>query len=142
MTAIITNQLFGRGRTWNGKLIQDDSIGINRFLKTTSSADTGVPNIIETQHQFDHTIGESQLDSKSPSLKLNYSPYQKFTLSPWRGMHDELRWIKCASGRVMIGIGYFDWSGGVLNSSPFVLYMPSSANQEEVVVEVVVEVIE
>ena len=42
----------------------------------------------------------------------------------------------------MIGIGYFDWSGGVLNSSPFVLYMPSSANQEEVVVEVVVEVIE
>jgi hypothetical protein len=41
-------------------------------------------------------------------------------------MKDELRWIPYDFGKVMIGIGYIDWSGGVWNASPFLLYiMPS-----------------
>ncbi|KAI2497901.1 hypothetical protein MHU86_16599 [Fragilaria crotonensis] len=113
VTAVITHKLFGRGRQWRGKLIRDNWTGINRF-----SGDQGS---IEMAHEFQFQIGPSKLDG-SPSLKHDYAPFHQFILSPWSSMKDELRWVKCTSGKVMIGIGYFGWSGGVLNSSPFLLY--------------------
>jgi hypothetical protein len=116
VTAAITHQLFGRGRQWKGKVIRDDETGINRFL--------GANGVIETEHEFQYKIGASQLDG-TPSLKHDYAPFHRFALSPWSSMRDELRWVECSSGKVMIGIGYFGWSGGVLNSSPFLLYTSS-----------------
>ena len=123
MTAVITHKLFGRGRQWQGKVIRDDETGINRFL--------GAHGVIETTHSFQYQIGESKLDG-NPSLKHDYAPFHRFVLSPWSSMRDELRWVKCTSGKVMIGIGYFGWSGGVLNSSPFLLYTLSEHADEKI----------
>jgi hypothetical protein len=117
VTAVITHKLFGRGREWKGKVIRDDWTGINRFA--------GAHGAIETAHEFQYQIGTSQLDG-TPSLQHDYTPFHGFVLSPWRSMKDELRWVDCSSGKVMIGIGHFGWSGGVLNSSPFLLYTLSS----------------
>ena len=151
MTSIITHKFFGRGRHWNGKLIRNDYTGINQFSTRQmvvgrngmGGGDDDDPihdmPILETAHQFHYEIGPTQLkrddgdanddDNGGTSLKHDYAPYHPFLLSPWRSMKDELRWIPCASGKVMIGIGYFGWSGGVWNASPFLLYMlPSSAD--------------
>ena len=87
---------------------------------------------------FDYSIGQSALCS-TPSLINRYSVH--CNSSPmsliWRGMVDELRVIPLSfnsvcndekqqqeeTGRVilLLGMGYFTWSGGAWNSAPFCL---------------------
>ena len=137
VTAIITHTLFGTGRHWNGKLFRNDLTGINQFRKLGGGGN-GIINKggpgreapLEMAHPFQYQLGTTQLKRSlgddaggGTSLKHDYAPYHPFILSPWRSMRDELRWIPCSSGKVMIGIGYFGWSGGVWEFvSVFALY--------------------
>jgi hypothetical protein len=118
---MITHLWFGQGQLWKGKIFfkNDKSMskmGINRFQSKSRS--------IITDHMFEYTLTDSSFQSYTTSLQNNYAPYHPSRLSPWRGMKDELRWLPCAessSSGVLIGMGYFDWSGGMLNASPFLL---------------------
>lgn len=140
MTEFLTDRLFGMGRKWNGKQFGKDPSspqqGINRFFPrghrrpkgdrattTTPPQETTI-----TKHTFDMKILPSKLGAREMSLVLDYSRHQ-FPLSPWRTMMDEIRVVRVGEGggadedaRVLIGLGYMAWSGGKLNSSPFLLY--------------------
>ncbi len=82
---------------------------------------------------FDYYIGRSNLDPLKSSLINEYARHCKqFTPMSliWRGMVDELRVIpltKLASSdsnektTLLLGMGYFTWSGGYRNSAPFCL---------------------
>jgi hypothetical protein len=151
VTNFITHQLFGRGKRWLGKvyfmqqpittfsLDNNDSVdscgtGRNRFLNKQNEA---------VDRTFDYYIGKSILPSassssssaSSKSLFHSYAPHCPRTWSPmslfWRGMVDELRVVplKQATGDneneekalLLLGMGYFTWSGGVMNMAPFCL---------------------
>lgn len=149
VTNFITNVLFGRGLKWLGKAyfssISAGCIGKNRFcLKQNAeqkSTKGTVPDVL-LDRTFDYSIEESRLCSGS-SLINRYSPHCS-VWSPmsliWRGMVDELRVIplsvdaQCDGADasrsneerkkkvvLLLGMGYFTWSGGALNSAPFCL---------------------
>ena len=119
-------------------------IGKNRFrLEQNGEQKTTIgiiPDVL-LDRTFDYYSGQSALCSSS-SLINRYSPHCS-KWSPmsliWRGMVDELRVIPlsvgaaCSSdqtqtqkGRknkamLLLGMGYFTWSGGAWNSAPFCL---------------------
>eukprot|EP00804_Cyclotella_cryptica_P001960 CCRYP_007385-RA/>CCRYP_007385-RA protein AED:0.01 eAED:0.01 QI:41/1/1/1/1/1/2/2078/257 len=129
VTNFITNTLFGRGQKWLGKVYFEpdgsDAIskGQNRFLcKQGERLDC----------TFDCYVGPSALfrdlsSTQQPHVIINdYAPHKK-TWFPssfiWGGMVDELRMIPIQSGQkvILLGMGYFSWSGGVWNAAPFCL---------------------
>lgn len=133
----ITNRLFGRGRLWLGKVYLEPSstsngvtfgIGKNRFRnrqqKLLQNENTEGELLDRT---FDYSIDRSVLPS--PSQKSLFNRYSTHcpSLSPmsfmWQGMVDELRVVrlKDRSMKVLLGMGYFTWSGGTLNLAPFCL---------------------
>lgn len=121
--------------------------GINRLLQPSPTSAVTCDNNYkqnETVDQtFDYYIGESILPSASSSssgafsksLFHSYAPNCPLTWSPmslfWRGMVDELRVVPLnqATGDnenkekelLLLGMGYFTWSGGVMNMAPFCL---------------------
>jgi hypothetical protein len=131
VTGLLTDRLFGMGRKWNGKQFGQDhnfpQQGINRFFprsRRRQNIDSTPQETTITKHAFDMSIRPSNLGEKEMSLVLDYSKHQ-FPLSLWRTMTDEIRVVPVLEGgdaRVLIGLGYMAWSGGQLNSSPFLLY--------------------
>ncbi|CAB9520460.1 expressed unknown protein [Seminavis robusta] len=128
VTGLLSNRMFGMGRKWNGKQFgkeNDPQLGINRFhprnANTKQQAEQST--ITPTEHTFDMILRPSKLGARDMSLVLDYTKYQ-FPLSLWRTMMDEVRIVPLDNGepRVLIGLGYMAWSGGRMNSSPFVLY--------------------
>lgn len=130
VTSFITNRLFGRGQQWLGKVYFEptgaDAIrkGQNRFAcKQGERLDC----------TFNCYIGPSALcrrlpTMQGPSVIINdYAPHNNNLLPSslvWGGMVDELRIIPMAqSGQkvILLGMGYFKWSGGVWNAAPFCL---------------------
>jgi len=115
--------------------------GINRFYarktkSNVSSSSSSSSPLTERQHIFDMRLQPSQLDTifknsrvqqqqqqpRKCSLVLDYSKHQSL-VSPWRTMMDEIRIVPLNGDcRVLIGLGYMAWSGGRLNSSPFLLF--------------------
>ena len=118
-------------------------IGKNRFCRKQNAEQKStkgtVPDVL-LDRTFDYSIEQSRLCS-GPSLINRYSPHCSLW-SPmsliWRGMVDELRVIplsvdaQCddvsrtseeSKKKVMLllGMGYFAWSGGAWNSAPFCL---------------------
>lgn len=128
VSTFMTNELFGRGRIWNGKtflLRKGDEIsgrGINRFVPKATESQLG---ITETQHEFDISVLPSKIWKGVNTITLSYKPYQT-TISPWWSMKDELRILRMPNKKkdesgILIGFGCMSWSGGSLNSSPFCL---------------------
>lgn len=141
VTNFITNKMFGRGLKWKGKAYFSSNssvcIGKNRFCLKQNRESS-----IVFDRTFDYYIGQSALCSTS-SLINRYSPHCS-KWSPlsliWRGMVDELRVIPLSlavpcndvssdqtkkelnnKAMLLIGMGYFTWSGGAWNSAPFCL---------------------
>jgi len=134
--------MFGRGFNWLGKVYfssnHSECVGKNRFRrkqkgeverKTTEATE------VLLDRTFDYYIGQSALCS-SPSLINRYSFHcSRWSLMSlfWRGMVDELRVIPLSFNAVrndgqiqpqcllLLGMGYFTWSGGAWNSAPFCL---------------------
>ena len=138
VTAPLTDRLFGMGRKWNGKKFgttDGKHQGINRFHPRPCKDSTKSGNNsqqMEKEHTFDMHLQPSKLDKKdgdaqqTNSLVLDYTKYQS-PLSLWRTMMDEIRIVPLEGDtRVMIGLGYMAWSGGRLNSSPFLLFRDSN----------------
>eukprot|EP00977_Amphora_coffeiformis_P017591 scaffold5798_cov173-Amphora_coffeaeformis.AAC.5 len=118
VSRILTNSFFGWGRRWNGKAFYDGQVGINRFRSKNDLSK------METEHRFDYSIAPSRIDPTRSSVTLKYSRYQKL-FSLWKTMVDELRVLQLPEGspiEVLICMGCMDWSGGMLNASPFCLW--------------------
>jgi hypothetical protein len=132
VTAFITHALFGKGRLWKGKIFFPTSDGSSMSKKEGINRFQSKSKITITDHKFDYSVCESSFQCGRNSLQHNYAPHHPSRFSPWRGMKDELRWIPCASSTsgVLIGMGYFDWSGGILNASPFLLVQDDIENVE------------
>ena len=121
-------------------------IGKNRFRLEHNAEQKSIKGISDVllDRKFDWYIGESSL-SEGSSLINRYSPHCS-RWSPmsliWRGMVDELRVIplsvdaECSDAStdqtqsqkerkkramLLLGMGYFTWSGGAWNSAPFCL---------------------
>lgn len=120
-------------------------IGKNRFCRKQNTEQKSKKGIVPDDlldRTFDYSIEQAGFTSGS-SLVNRYSPHCSLW-SPmsliWRGMVDELRVIplsidaQCDSDDVsrsseeskkrvmlLLGMGYFTWSGGPLNSAPFCL---------------------
>jgi len=130
VTGFITNRLFGKGNPWLGKAYmkptsndKNGGEGKNRFALNSS-----IKTPQRLDRTFDYSIGKSILPSPSSTNKSLFNKYASHcsSLSPmslvWRGMVDELRVIKLSNKeRVLLGMGYFAWSGGVYNLAPFCL---------------------
>ena len=133
VTGFITNRLFGKGKPWLGKVYMTPTSNIgtgkNRFALNSSIQ---TPQTIDERldRTFDYSIGKSILPSPSSTNKSLFNKYASrcSSLSPmsllWKGMVDEIRVIKLATNnkeKVLLGVGYFTWSGGVYNLAPFCL---------------------
>ena len=121
-------------------------IGKNRFGLEQNAEQKSIKGISDVllDRTFDYYIGKSALCSGS-SLINRYSPHYS-RWSPmsliWRGMVDELRVIPLSVDAecnvvstdqthnqreskkravLLLGMGYFTWSGGAWNSAPFCL---------------------
>jgi len=129
VTGFITNRLFGKGKPWLGKAYMKPTSnencgeGKNRFALNISRK---TPQRLD--RTFDYSIGKSILPSPSLTNKSLFNKYASHcsSLSPmslvWRGMVDELRVIELVNKeKVLLGCGYFTWSGGVYNLAPFCL---------------------
>lgn len=153
VTNFITNRLFGRGNRWLGKAYLNPisssnkgGIGKNRFLgnhhqKLPTATSNNTPDEF-LDRTFDYSIGASILPSaSSKSLFQRYASHCP-SLSPmsliWRGMVDELRVLALDNGNdkakdkdttIMLGMGYFTWSGGVWNIAPFCLVARQCGSQ-------------
>jgi hypothetical protein len=131
VTRFITNRLFGKGRRWNGKRFNVETLdGINRFEAFSQKKDRVDPKKVtvtlktETNHAFDWGVDRSPLSADKKSIVLNYERHQK-NWSLWKHMTDELRMLPVdANGQydILLGLGSMRWSGGALNCSPFCLY--------------------
>ena len=115
----MTNSLFGKGRTWNGKQFGTTSnpqLGVNRFTPSTKQQKSSSPinkkssssGSCETEHTFDMrlqpskffnnrrsrrdgtTSTENDNNNNNNSLVLDYTNHQS-PLSLWRTMMDEIR---------------------------------------------------
>lgn len=143
VTNFITHKLFGGGQTWVGKVYfppqgeKTVARGMNRFK---SSLGTERWNRI-----FDYSIGPSSATPRSASTTpthqrtvlihdyANHCPKWLPSSLLWSGMVDELRVLpieiengRLRKGDILLGMGYFHWSGGIWNSSPFCLIRRSS----------------
>ena len=117
-------------------------IGRNRFalsnnlMQTPTTAKTTKEESLDRPFEF--YIGSSTLPTASysssaanKSLFNNYASQCSSTFPMsliWGGMVDELRVVKCSDDKaksggkaVLLGMGYFAWSGGVWNIAPFCL---------------------
>lgn len=100
-------------------------IGKNRFHNRQQTNENTEGELLD--RTFDYSIDTSVLPS--PSQKSLFNRYSTHcpSLSPmsfmWQGMVDELRVVrlKDRSMKVLLGMGYFTWSGGTLNLAPFCL---------------------
>lgn len=126
ITRFITNALFGKGKTWNGKsFASTNHTGMNRF-RVENVEPEGFT--IRKRHQFDYSIAPSRLADRgrpSSSVRLVYKRYQASPLSLWYTMVDEVRLVPMPRNspcEVLIGMGSMAWSGGMLNASPFLLW--------------------
>jgi len=154
VTNFITNRLFGRGNRWLGKAYLSPTsssnkggIGKNRFSgnheqKLPTAASNTPDEFLD--RTFDYSIGTSILPSPtSKSLFNRYAPHCP-SLSPmsliWRGMVDELRVLALEdeSGKakdenmtILLGMGYFTWSGGAWNLSPFCLVVRQCGSERQ-----------
>jgi len=134
VTTLLTDRLFGMGRKWNGKEFVENG-GMNRFYPRQQRQQQKQSSArIEKEHQFDLELRPTKLlgsaqKKTDASLVLQYTKYQS-PFSLWRTMMDEIRIVPLDNGddtpRVLIGLGYMAWSGGRWNSSPFVLYKPTT----------------
>lgn len=117
MTAVgskfMSNVLFGKGNPWNGKSFGGNGKGINRFTEKQSGSTL-------SNHEFDYSLQESELHKDKRVIKLRYANHQS-PVSLWRTMTDEIR---CLDENTFIGFGAMAWSGGMLNSAPFLLLRP------------------
>ena len=101
---------------------KNGGVGKNRFALNSS-----IKTPQRLDRTFDYSIGKSILPSPSSINKSLFNKYASHcsSLSPmsllWRGMVDELRVIKVGKEKVLLGLGYFTWSGGVYNLAPFCL---------------------
>jgi hypothetical protein len=139
------------GKTFYGRKAPTE--GINRFLIRTSldqinakpvsaiksRVSLSPPCNFRNLHAFTYSLQPSAIDSSSPSstpsVTLQYHPFHPW-FSLWYSMRDELRWIPLPAtddsskeedrDALWIGMGSMIWSGGPLNSSPFVLWRPST----------------
>lgn len=129
----ITNRLFGRGEKWLGKAYlkpasytnKATGIGKNRFSISTSKEDERL------DRRFNYYIGKSVVplasSSSGKSLFNNYAPHCSIFSPVWRGMRDELRVVPLNKGSkgkddaILLGMGYFTFTGGVWNLAPFYL---------------------
>ena len=128
VSSIITNGLFGMGRTWNGKSFGSESKGMNRFFGRRKDNDANT-RIIETEHGFEYTIQQSKiLPTGQESIQLKYSKYH-LPISMFYTMMDELRLVP-GHDDVLIGMGCMGWSGGMLNCQPFCLWKADSKKQK------------
>jgi hypothetical protein len=93
----------------------------NGYLSPQSKQSPTKP-VIQHRHLFLYSLEPSLIDKSSLSLTLDYRPFSKFSL--WTTMRDELRLLPLPQSDydIMIGMGSMGWSGGHLNSSPFVLW--------------------
>jgi hypothetical protein len=129
VTNFITNKLFGRGDQWLGKIyFQSDGKdvsrkGQNRFIgKGGARLDRTFDCYIDKKSALSH-----KATSQSAVIVNNYAKHcPKWSPSSliWGGMVDELRVIPITRNErkvVLLGMGYFKWSGGVWNAAPFCL---------------------
>mmetsp|Transcript_928 Transcript_928/g.2160 ORF Transcript_928/g.2160 Transcript_928/m.2160 type:complete len:261 (+) Transcript_928:40-822(+) len=132
VTSFITNKLFGRGKPWLGKVyysFRDTGITDEKRIEQTQQTLSNDKNEL-TERPFDYYVGASSITPQCTSLINNYAPHCR-SWNPMslirRGMVDELRILPLQGkkdneeGVVLIGMGYFTWSGGALNSAPFCL---------------------
>jgi hypothetical protein len=128
VVTFITNQLFGKGRRWNGKTFDTSTgCGHNRFVrlqsstiqaprgggtKTNTTTDSVVLVVARTEDDqpFQFSLCESRLGT-GPAVVLDYarvaqalqlqprSAFNRPWWSPWKYMVDEIRVVPCnASG--------------------------------------------
>ena len=141
VTNFVTNRLFRQGARWLGKTFRNPSsssdgaaigVGKNRFSSQNLDAASANQNKI-LDRAFEFVIGKSVLPSmSSESLFLRYAPHCP-AWSPvsliWGGMVDELRSVAIENRSkkpkekevILLGMGYFTWSGGAWNKAPFFL---------------------
>ena len=118
VTSFITNRLFGGGDRWLGKAYGDKSEGMNRF-KPKGKAEY-------LDRTFTYKCQQSGFPSTTTSRSL-FNLYRPHCSRPslfWGGMVDEIRVIPIKGEKkssMLLGMGYFTWSGGMLNSAPFCL---------------------
>ena len=126
VTNFITNKLFGGGQQWLGKVYcepnDNDTTrkGLNRFRCKDGE---------RLDRTFDCYIDQSALFRKQKSSVIvnNYAPnVPKWSPASliWGGMVDELKVIAIPRNKrkyILLGMGYFNWSGGVWNAAPFCL---------------------
>ena len=146
LSVFLTNRLFGKGRTWNGKQFgttNNPQQGVNRFYPRSNNNSKSSSGC-ETEHTFDMRLQPSKLlkdrrrqdttatesNNNNNSLVLDYT-HQQSPLSLWRTMMDEIRIVPLGredsnAPSVMIGLGYMAWSGGRLNAAPFLLFRPTT----------------
>jgi hypothetical protein len=138
ISRFITNQLFGKGRQWNGKSFAsctgNPPSGVNRFERytnrRTNKRQWTVTLATETDHGFDYEVVSSSSlsaagggSAAAAAVVIRYGRHQPF-FSLWRSMRDELRVLPGSDGTILIGLGSMAWSGGPLNAAPFCLYRP------------------
>jgi hypothetical protein len=123
--------------------------GRNRFLLPYLNGNYEQNKAVEDR-TFDYYIGKSVLPSASStsssatskSLFHSYAPHCPITWSSpmsliWRGMVDELRVVPLEhtnddneeKALLLLGMGYFTWSGGVKNLAPFCLVARPQKNK-------------
>lgn len=117
VTSFITNRLFGGGDRWLGKSYSEKSEGMNRF-KPNGKAEY-------LDRTFTYKSKQSGFPSTTSRSLFNlYRPHCSRASPFWGGMVDEIRVIPIKGERkssMLLGMGYFTWSGGMLNSAPFCL---------------------
>lgn len=139
VTNFITNTLFGGGQQWLGKVyFRPDGKGTIRMGKNRFICKKDGERLDRT---FDCYIGPSATCNQSAASQATViiNDYAKRCpkWSPpsliWGGMVDELRVIRLSKKKgdvILLGMGYFNWSGGVWNSAPFCLVKRSSHNSQ------------
>ena len=99
------------------------SKGQNRFIckKGGERLDCTFDCYIDRSALFDRTMAHSFVIIDDYS---NHCPKWLPTSLVWGGMVDELRVIPVLESKrkyLLLGLGYFHWSGGVWNAAPFCL---------------------
>ena len=123
--------MFGRGQQWLGKVYFQsnggDTIctGQNRFICKNSIGGERL------DRNFTYYMSNSAVSRETTSQSLvlvnDYSKHctKHFPASfIWGGMVDELTMIPILKKKrkvILLGMGYFTWSGGPLNAAPFLL---------------------
>lgn len=131
------NRFMGVQRKYHPQTIQSNGI----FPSRNSDSKTHTDDLLD--RTFDYYIGPSNINPLKSSLIHDYAPHCK-QLTPmsliWRGMVDELRVIPLPlvvsshsneKITLLLGMGYFTWSGGYRNSAPFCLVARPCGNRDK-----------